>query len=413
MPMIRLAALSLCAAMALWTAACSRAPEPAPQAAAEDPTVPVSKAAVADLSRSVVLTAEFVPYQEVDVVAKVAGYVKEIMVDVGDHVAEGQTLAILEIPELQDELNKAKAGVEQANAEVARARDEVKRAESSHQIAHLLYGRYTDVLKERPGLLPQQEIDDAHSKDLGAEAQVASANSSLAAALQKVQVNQAEQAHARTLLDYAKVTAPFTGVVTKRFADKGSMIQAGTASQTQAMPLVRVSQNGRLRLILPVPESVVPSVHVGQQVEVHVPTLNRSFPGQVIRFADRVQSSTRTMDTEVDVLNPSLILIPGMFAEVNLTTESKSRALTVPVAAVDVNPAVGAAAQDSGTVMMVNNEGWIEVRKVALGLENSDSVEVVSGLREGDLVVTANRSSLRAGEKVKPKATTLAASAKP
>jgi RND family efflux transporter MFP subunit len=413
MAMNRLAAFSFCAVTVLWTAACSRAPETAPQAAAEDPTVPVAKASVADLSRSVVLTAEFVPYQEVDVMAKVAGYVKEIFVDVGDHVTEGQTLAILEIPELQDELNKAKAGVEQANAEVARARDEVKRAESAQEIAHLLYQRYTGVLKERPGLLPQQEIDDAHSKDLGAEAQVASANSSLAGALQKVQVNQAEQAHAKTLLDYAKVTAPFTGVVTKRFADKGSMIQAGTASQTQAMPLVRVSENGLLRLILPVPESAVPSVHVGQQVEVHVATLNRSFPGLVKRFSDKVQASTRTMDTEVDVPNPSLILIPGMFAEVNLTTESKARALTVPLAAVDINASVGDAAQDSGTVMMVNGEGWIEVRKVALGLENSDSVEVRSGLREGDLVVTANRAALRAGEKVHPKISTLDASAKP
>lgn len=406
-------ALSFCAVTALWTASCARTVESAPAAAAEDPTVPVAKASVADLSRSVVLTAEFVPFQEVDVMAKVAGYVKEIPVDVGDHVTQGQTLAILEVPELNDELNKAKAGVEQANAEVTRERDEIRRAESAHDFAHSSYQRLTAVLKERPGLVTQQDIDEAHSKDLVAEAQVASAKSSLEAAFQKVNVNQAEQARVKTLFDYSKVTAPFTGVVTKRFADTGSMIQAGTASQTQAMPVVRVSENGKLRLILPVPESVVPSVHVGQQVEVHVPSLNRSFPGQVIRFADRVQLATRTMDTEVDVLNPSLILIPGMFAEVNLTTESKARALTVPVAAVDLNAAVGNAAQDAGTVMMVNGEGWIEVRKVALGLENADSVEIRSGLREGDLVVTANRSSLRAGEKVHPKLITLASTAKP
>ena len=84
----------------------------------------------------------------------------------------------------------------------------------------------------------------------------------------------------KTMMDYTRVTAPFAGVITKRYADTGSMIQAGTASQTQAMPVVRLSENSLLRLILPVPESAVPTVHIGQQVEVRVPTLNRSFPGQ-------------------------------------------------------------------------------------------------------------------------------------
>jgi multidrug efflux pump subunit AcrA (membrane-fusion protein) len=146
-------------------------------------------------------------------------------------------------------------------------------------MAHLAHTRLAAVQDSRPGLIAQQEIDDAHSKDLVAEAQVAAAKSALAAAEQQVKVAQADRARVKTLYDYTVVTAPFAGVITKRYADTGSMIQAGTASQTQARPLVRLSQNTLLRLVLPVPESAVPQVRGGNTVEVRVPTLHRSFPG--------------------------------------------------------------------------------------------------------------------------------------
>src|SRR5262249_1361405 len=183
-------------------------------------------------------------------------------VDVGDRVRQGQLLALLEIPEMADDMARARASVERSSAEVARARDEIQRAESAHNIAHLSYDRLAAVMKQRPGLVAQQEIDNAHSKDLVSEAQVAAAKSSLTAALQPVDVHKAELGKVNTLHDYTRVTAPFAGVITKRYADTGSMIQAGTASQTQAMPVVRLSQNSLLRLILPVPESVAPRVRV-------------------------------------------------------------------------------------------------------------------------------------------------------
>jgi RND family efflux transporter MFP subunit len=264
-------------------------------------------------------------------------------------------------------------------------------------------------------LVAQQEIDDAHGKDLVAEAQVAAAKSSVAAAMQQVDVNKAEMGKVNTLHDYTRVTAPFAGIVTKRYADTGSMIQAGTASQTQAMPLVRLSQNSLLRLILPVPESVVASVRVGGRVDVKVPSLNRVFPGNVARFAERVQSSTRTMDTEVDVPNPNLVLIPGMYAEVSLTLDHRNEALAVPVSAVDADlqgsatgPAPGAVTA-TGRVMLVTPEGRVEVRKVTLGLETSNLVEIRSGLNAGDLVVIGNRSALQSGQQVKPKITIMSA----
>ena len=365
----------------------------------ETPTVAAAKATSQNLSRNVVLTAEFIPFQEVEVMSKVAGYVKEIRVDVGDHVKQGQLLATIEVPEMQDDMSRSQATIEQSESELASYRDEIRRAESAYDIAHVSYQRLAGVVKERPGLVAQQEIDDAHSRELGAEAQLAGAKSRLAAAMQKVNVNRTELARVKTMQAYTQVTAPFDGVVTKRYANTGAMIQAGTASQTQAMPVVRVSQNNLLRLILPVPESIVPLVHVGQALTVQVPTLNKNFLGHVARFSDRVQQATRTMETEVDVPNPNFALIPGMFAEVNFTTDSRNHALTIPIAAVDL----AAGSEKAGKVLTVSQDGVVESHDVSLGLQTADSFEVVSGLQEGDVVIVGNRANLRAGQHVRPK----------
>jgi len=384
-------------------------------AASEIPTVAVAKVATGDLSRDLILTAEFKPFQEVDVMAKVSGYVKEIRVDVGDRVREGDLLATLEVPEMADDLRKSQAGVRHSQSEVTRAQDEIARAKSAHDIAHLSYSRLFQASEKRPGLIAQPEIDDAQSKDLVTEAQLAAANSALAAAGQQVDVDQSSTARVQTMIDYERVTAPFTGVVTKRYADKGSMIQAGTASQTQAMPVVRLSENGLLRLILPVPESAVPTIHIGQQVEVRVPALNRTFPGKVARFVDKLSLETRTMDTEVDVPNADLVLIPGMYAEVTLTLSRRNSVLTIPITAVDVeaeaaaqNGASGAPAV--GRVMVITPTSRVEVRKIDLGLETANRVEVRSGLNEGDMVVIGSRSGLQPGEEVKPQVTAMAES---
>lgn len=373
-------------------------------ASSEVPTVAVAKAQTANLSHDLVLTAEFKPYQEVDVMAKIAGYIKQINVDVGDRVKENDLLAILEIPEQKDDLHRATASVDRANADVTHAQDELARAQSAHQIAHLSYERLAGVAEKRPGLVAQQEIDEAQSRDLGTEAQVSAARSALASAKEQVQVNSADVQKIETLIDYTRVTAPFTGVITKRYADKGSMIQAGTASQTQAMPVVRISQNGLLRLILPVPESAVPTVHIGQQVEVRVSTLNRTFPGKVARFDDKLSLSTRTMDTEVDVPNDNLLLIPGMYAEVNLTLDRRNGVIAVPLTAVDMDENAAA-----GHVLLVTPTNTVETRKVTLGLQTANLVEVRSGLNDGDLVVIGGRSALQAGQEVRPKVTVMSA----
>jgi RND family efflux transporter MFP subunit len=398
---------------ALTASSCSRtgrvqAKDTAPS---EIPTVAVVTVTRDSLSRGLVLTAEFKPFQEIDVMAKIAGYINKINVDVGDRVRQGDLLATLEVPEMADDLRRARAALDRSQSEVARAKDEQQRAESAHEIAHISFERLSAVAAKKPGLIAQQEIDDARSKDLISEAQVSAAKSALASANQQVSVSTAEMQKVQTMIEYTRVTAPFAGVITKRFADMGSMIQAGTASQSQAMPVVRLSENSLLRLILPVPESSVSTVNLGQQVDVQVPTLQRSFPGKVARFSDKLSLATRTMDTEVDVPNPNLVLIPGMYAEVNLTLDRHTAALAVPVIAVDIDQdsSANSGAAATGKVMLVTPNNRVEIRKIALGLETPDKIEVRSGLNEGDMVVLSGRSGLQPGEQVRPKATAMIA----
>jgi RND family efflux transporter MFP subunit len=363
----------------------------------EAPTVAVVKAERADLSRDVILTAEFRPFQSIDVMAKVAGYVKSINVDVGSRVAQGQLIATLEIPEMMADLARGNATVERSQAEVLRAQDDLTRAKSAHEISHLSYQRLLNVSKQRPGLVAQQEIDDALSKDQVAEAQIAAAQSSLETAKRQVNVSSAELDHIKTMMNYARVTAPFAGVITRRYADTGSMIQAGISSNTQAMPLVQLSENNRLRLILPVPESSVEAVKIGQTVEVRVPTLQKMFTGKVSRYADSVSTDTRTMHTEVDVPNPNLVLIPGMYAEVKLGLEKHSGVIAIPITCLR-----------GSEVFVVTPENRVEKRNVTAGMETADRVEIRSGLQEGEMVVSGSTAGLEPSQTVRPKLVTTA-----
>lgn len=361
------------------------------------PSVPVARAIRADLSSDLTLTAEFEPFQEVDVMAKIAGFVKSIKVDIGDRVRAGQLLAVLEVPEMADEATKAAASSQQMDAEVITASDQLKQAESAYDLAHLSFKRIQDVSNKEPGLVPQQQVDEYHSRDLVAQSQVAAAKSALLAAQQRTHVSRAEEARLKTVYNYATITAPFTGVVTKRYANTGSMIQAGTASQSQAMPVVRLSQNNLLRLILPVPESAVPHIRVGGSVSVRVPTLGRTFPGRIVRTAEKIQQATRTMDTEVDVPNGSLTLIPGMYAEVDLRVEQRNNVLTLPVDAVE---GTGASAR-----VYAVRQGTIHIVQVSLGMETAQRAEIRSGIEEGELVTVGRHAGLKDGDKVQAKIT--------
>ena len=363
--------------------------------AIDAPIVAVAKASRTDLSQTLTLAAEFRPFQEIDVHAKVAGYLKVIYVDVGDRVKAGQLLAVLEIPELRDEVAQDEATVRRSREEINRAKADLERAESAHEIAHLASTRLAGVLKSRPNLVAQQDLDDAAGRDRMAEAQVATAKAGLAAAEEQLAVATAAASKTKTLFEYARITAPFAGVVTHRYADTGAMIQAGTSSQTQAMPVVRLSQDDRLRLTIAVPESAVARVRVGEPVEVRVEAVGRTFPGTVARFAARVNAETRTMDTEVDVPNRDLTLVPGMYAYASLALERANGVVAVPIQALDRG-------EDKTTVLTVR-DGTVERREVKLGLDSAERVAIVAGLEPDALVVVGNRNQLRPGARVTPK----------
>jgi RND family efflux transporter MFP subunit len=382
----------------LMTAGCSHE-EPGRAEAAEGDkivNVAVSRVVRTDLSQGLRIAAEFRPFQEIDVHAKVPGYVKQIYVDVGDRVKKGQTLAVLEVPELQDELNQVAASGRQSEQEVEQAHHELKRAEADHTVAYLTYQRLEGVMKTRPGLLAQQDLDDAEGKDQASEAQVEAAKAGLAAAHEGLHAATANRERVQALFDYTKITAPFDGVVTARYADTGAMLAAGTSSEQQALPLVKLSQNGLLRLGIPVPETDVPAVRLGKKVSVEVQALNKTFEGTVARFADKVDDATRTMMTEVDVPNPKLEIVPGMYAYVSFPVMEKKDALAVPIQAVSRQG-------NKAIAYCISNDNRVEVRPVTVGIETRSQIEVLSGLSEGDRVVVGNTSQLRQGQIVAPK----------
>ncbi len=298
----------------------------------------------------------------------VSGFVSAIKVDFGDRVKGGDLVATLEVPELLAQLTNA-AAVEQ-------------RTEAEYRAAHLYYTRLARAAKDTSGLVAQQDVDVAETKNSTAEAAVAAA--------------QAEVERYRTLARYTKITAPFDGVITHRYVDPGALIQSGTASDTQSRPVVRVSDNYRLRLDFPVAVKYVKDVHVGDHVEIEVESLgNRKLNGTITRAAYKVNEATRTMRTEVEVPNPNLELIPGMYATVILKVERHPNALAIPIQAVPPG--------QTSTVYVVNKHNQIEEKLVTLGLDTPTKYEVLSGLREGERVLLGSRAVVRPGQKVEAK----------
>ena len=338
---------------------------------------------------------EFDPYQEIEVHAKVAGYIRKIYVDIGDRVKTGQVLAVLEVPELTAQLQGAGAGVRHSQQEIEGAQNEVSRDEAQHAALHANYLRLKQASQARPGLIAEQELDDAQSKDQALEAQVDSAKSALAAARQQLEMSQANNSQVSAMSDYTRITAPFDGVVTWRYADTGSLVQAGTSNNNSA-PVVKVAQVNILRLRIPVPESLAASVRIGQPADVVVHATGEHFTGTVTRYTDSLDRSTRTMQVEIDVQNDKYKLQPGMYADVRLQVQNHPNALTVPIQAVQ---------QENGKsqVLVLDQHNRVQPREIETGLEDPRRVEILSGLNEGDRVIVGNFGSFQAGQVVEPK----------
>ncbi|HWY07210.1 MAG TPA: efflux RND transporter periplasmic adaptor subunit [Candidatus Acidoferrales bacterium] len=355
----------------------------------------VVKVSRGKLGAPLTLAGAFKPFQDVDVHAKVAGYIKKIYVDVGSRVTEGQTLAVLEVPELAAQLAGADAAVRRSRQEISRAQGDVERAKSAHAAVHAMCQRLQQASEQKAGLVAQQEVDNARAKDLEGEAQVSSAEAALSGAQQASEVAEANAKQYAALSQYTRIVAPFTGVVTVRYADTGSLIAAGTASSTQSTPVVRIAQISVLRLVLPIPESIAGEIRLNDPVKVHVQALNADYVGKVSRFADSLDSQTRTMEAEIDFQNADGRLLPGMYVQAIVAPPDNRDMLTVPLEAVEL----GADASE-GSALVVSAKNILEERKVQLGLQGSTRVEVRGGLTDGERVVVGSRNAFRAGMKI-------------
>jgi RND family efflux transporter MFP subunit len=364
--------------------------------AAPEPTA--ARVAVVErgsVSHVLALAGQFQPYQVIDVHPKVSGFIRSIRVDIGDRVRQGETLAVLEVPELQAQLEGTVAQVSRSKDEITRAQHEVAAADARYSSLHADDVRLQQATKAQPGLIAQQELDDAQAKDLSAAAQVDAAKAALSAAQGGADVARADNRRVGAMESYTNVIAPIDGVITWRYADTGALIQSGTDSNNQALPIVKLAQSGLLRLRMPVPEDAVRYVKIGDPMTVRVDALDRSFTGKVVRFTRDVNFETRTMETEVDVENKDLSIDPGMYANTQLQLNHADNVLTIPVEALVLR-------HNKEFVYVLDSQNKVYVRTVEVGLRGSELEEIKGGLAEGDRVILGGQEKYQEGERVTP-----------
>ena len=305
-----------------------------------------------EIVRRVTLPGNVMAYQEATLYAKVAGYLKTINVDKGDTVKEGDLLAEIEAPEMLADLVKAKAEAE---------------------AAQLDYKRVTEAQKKASDLVVPQTVDAAKAKSGVAVAGV-----------QRIE----------TLLGYAKITAPFSGIITKRWVDPGALIPAATSSSSpKSAAVVTLMDFNRVRIDVAVPDTEAPFVEKDLPVKVTVDELpGRVFDGAITRFAYALDESTKTMTTEIETSNPDLALRPGMWASVEIELQKNQNALLIPAEAL--------VTEKNKNSLFVVRDGKAQKVSVTTGFDDGVNVEILKGCAAGDAVIVAGKQSVTDGQKV-------------
>lgn len=306
-----------------------------------------------EIARSITLpTFRVLALQEATLYAKVSGYLKTLGVDKGDAVKEGQLLAEIEVPELlADEAQyRAESGVSRTN-----------------------YERMAEARQRAPDLVVPQTVDDLRGQ---------------------WEVAQAKLQRTRTLLQYSRILAPFSGVITARFVDPGAFIPAATTGSTpQTAAMLTLMDYSRVRVQVFVPEPEVPLIKNGVPAKVMVEELpGRSFPGSVTRFAHALDPATKTMLTEIEIPNPTGELRPGAYASVQLEVERKQGALQVPVQALLVEKA--------GASVFAVAEGKAKKTPVKTGFNDGANVEIAEGINPDQAVILIGKQTLNDGQPV-------------
>ncbi|MBS3649076.1 efflux RND transporter periplasmic adaptor subunit [Pseudaminobacter sp. 19-2017] len=306
--------------------------------------------------------------------ARASGYIAKRNVDIGDRVKAGDLLAELSVPELDDQISQNEALLNQLNAAL-------EQVQANRDLAQVTWNRDQPLVEK--GWLTQQQgtIDSQNLKSQEAAVGVAKAN----VAAQENQLRVLRQNR-----EYARVVAPFDGVVTQRNVDVGSFVQGNTTSGTF---LFEVMQNAIIRVFVFVPQDAAFGVAPGIDASVHVPELpDRDFSGKVTRISDALQSGTRTLLTEIDLPNPDGALPPGVYCVIELKVPRKAPTFLVPAEAIIFN--------SNGLQVAVVSDGKAEFRKVRETRDYGTRVEVDSGVKAGEQVILNPPVTLVDGGKV-------------
>ena len=340
------------------------------------------------------LSGALAPYEQVTLYAKVSGYLKSLTVDIGDAVSRGQLVAEIDVPELVAALEEKRAGLLKAKAALEQARAAVEQGRAALEFQEISYRRLKSIHDRDPDVMPQQEVDQAHSSFEVARSKVKMDEAQVKVAEAAVAAAQAEIETLNMIVQYARVVAPLSGVVTERFVDPGALVQAASTSRTQAAPLVSIARLDKLRVVADVPEPSVRFVKPGSEAIVQVEGYpGEAFPARVARMSTVLDPASRTMRIELDVSNLDRRLRPGMTAKVSLELQRIENALTVPVAAVR--------AQGQERAVFFVEGGSAKRRIVKTGLESPEWIQVVEGLRGEEEVVVVAGGTLSDGTSVR------------
>jgi len=352
------------------------------------PVVTVVRVVQSPGSVSVKLPGSIQAVTETPVLSRSNGYVRKRYADIGDHVNEGQLLAEIEAPELEQLLVQGRAELQRARAALEQTSASLEQGKANEQLARVTAQRWAGLVTK--GAVSRQDNDTYQSQHQAQIANVKALEKAVTAARDNVAASEANVARLTELRGFKMVRAPFAGVITLRNVDVGTLI---TAANTL---MFRIAQTNVLRTFLNVPQTEAGAVHVGQSARITMPDLlGRQFTGAVTRTSSALDPATRTLLVEVQVSNQGGVLLPGMYTQVDLITPRKDPPLIIPGDTLVVRP-------DGTQVAVVTPDQTIHFQRIELGRDYGDRIEITSGLQLGQQVVVNPGDTVREGAKVKP-----------
>jgi RND family efflux transporter MFP subunit len=352
------------------------------------PRVEVIHVARGSAETTLVLPGTMQAITEAPILARADGYLKRRVADLGDRVNEGQVLAEIDAPELDQQLQQAEAAVEQAQAALGQAEASLAQGTANRDLARVTAERLKQ-LNER-GIVPQQDRDQSQAQLAAQDANVQAAEKAIVAQRSSLAAAKANLGRLQTVDAYRSVKAPFGGIITQRNVDVGALVSSGNTL------LFRIAQTRTLRTYVNVPQSSVTAVHVGQDASLTLSDFpGRSFAGKVARTARALDPSSRTMLVEVDVPNGDGALFPGSFAEVELIGSRGNPPIVVPASALVYR-------SDGAQLAVVRADNTIHLQKVAVGRDYGDRLEILGGVEQGTTVVVIAGDIAREGAKIIP-----------